>query len=68
MKLTKEMEKDPIIWQVNVNGVGRIHTLPNKAVVTVRGLNGIFSIWIDDKGIVHVNEGYGYSYSDKENL
>lgn len=50
--------KDPVIYQVR--GVEKVHTIPDKAVVTVRGENGTVSVWVDDEGYVHVNEDLNY--------
>lgn len=44
--------KDPITWKVE--GSNTLHSIPNKAVVSVEGKNGKVLIWVDEDGLVNV--------------
>ena len=55
------MKNDIITWKVK--GCSKVHSIPDKAIITVVGENGWAWIWVDEGGRVNIREGL-----DKEAL
>lgn len=57
---------EPITWKVK--GSDRIHSIPDRAVVTVQGKNGEIKVWVNVLGEVLLSDERKDSSGESESL